>query len=146
MTEGYTPKRRTFRLVFEDEEFDGLIVRAKSVPIGGLLDALGLAALGDLDPAKMRPEDLAKLEALFETFAAALLEWNVRDTETGEPVPANLDGVRSQDSDFILSVIKAWYQGVVGISGPLGRNSSGGPPSGQPPLPMAPLPAGSPKS
>jgi hypothetical protein len=144
---GYTPKRRTFRLIFEDEEFAGLVVRAKSVPIGGLLDALGLAALGDVldHPEKMRPEDLAKLEALFETFADALLEWNVRD-ERGRKVPATLAGVRSQDTDFILSVIKAWYQGVVGVSAPLGARSSNGPPSEPPRLPMESLGSESRKS
>ena len=132
---GYRPQRRTFRLRFEDEAYEGLIVRARSVSIGSLL---GVAGLASLDPTQLRPEDLAVLGELSEVFADALLDWNLEDPDSGEPVPATLAGVKAQDTDFILPIIKAWFEGVAGVAGPLGPRSTDGPQSGPPPIPMEP--------
>lgn len=132
---GYRPKRKVYRLAFEDADMGGLVIRAHSTSLGGLLAALGVLVI---DTDDLRPEDLARLHELFETFAAALVEWNVED-DRGQPVPATFEGVKSQDADFVLVVIRAWVDAVSGVPAPLGPPSPGGGPSAVPPLPMEPL-------
>jgi hypothetical protein len=133
----YRPNRRIFVLTFEDEDYDGLVVKARSVKLGSFLQ---VANLLKLDPQNVQPEDVEKFAELFEQFADALVEWNLEDDD-GQEVPATLEGVQRQDVDFIMPIIKAWFEGIAGIASPLGTSSSNGQPSAPPPLPMEPLPA-----
>jgi len=132
---GYTPKRRVFRLRFEDEEYDGLVVKVRSTSVGRLLEFMGFLAM---DTDDLTPADVEKITGLFEAFAEVLAEWNV-ETEDGEPVPATLDGVRTQDADFVMAIMRVWFQAVTQPPAPLPATSSAGGPSAVPPLPMEPL-------
>jgi hypothetical protein len=135
---GYKPTRKVYKLVFADEEMDGLVVRCHSVPIGEMMSIVGLVRLREVKPADMTAEDLAMVNRPFELFADALVSWNVED-ETGVPVPATLAGVMTQDADFLNAVIKAWMENVAGIPGPLARSSTGGTPSLEESIPMESL-------
>lgn len=124
---GFTGGRRTFRLEFEGD-YDGLTVRARSVPIGAFSELAGLA---ELKSRQFTPEDMQKIQRVFEIFAEALVEWNVEDEFTGEAVPADLTGILAQDMDFMLHIILTWMEKTVGVSGPLAQRSSGGEPSAE---------------
>ena len=132
---GYTRKRRVYRLKFEDAEYDGLVVKVRSTSVGGLLDFMGFLTL---DPDALTPDDVARFAGLFDAFAEVLQEWNVQ-AEDGRPVPATLEGIRTQDADFVLDILRVWFQAVTQPSAPLGATSSAGGPSAAPPLPMEPL-------
>lgn len=147
---GYQKKTKVYVLKFQDEELEGLVVKAKSVSIGSLLGLIDASKLGR---GSLNPEDLSKLDGLFDTFASALLEWNL-ENEDGEPVtfdPIKVDGVREtpreakarvlkeQDLDFALDLIMAWLDAIVGVTGPLGQQSSGGNQSPEEPINMETL-------
>ena len=133
---GYVRKRRVYRLRFEDEELDGLVVKVRSASVGRLLEFMRfLAGLSDDD---LIADDVEKFAGLFESFAEVLEEWNLED-EDGRPVPATLEGVRTQDADFVMDIMRVWFQAVTQPPGPLPATSSAGGPSAAPPLPMEPL-------
>lgn len=122
MGRGYKPPRKIHKLVFED--MDGLIVRAKSVPIGTMLRiARCLKQVGDGDP--------EALDELFVAFSAALVDWNVVDDDD-VPVPATFEGVCAQESDFIMQVVDGWMTAIAGVADPLDGSST----NGQPPHPL----------
>lgn len=131
---GYRHNRKTYKLVFEDPELDGLVVRVKSTSVGNLLDIMGLLAMNVDD---IRREDLSQLDHLFRSFAEALVEWNVEDDD-GTPVPPTYEGVRGQDTDFVIDVIRVWYEALSGVPGPLPATSSDGGPSLEQSMPMEP--------
>lgn len=132
---GYTPKRRIYRLVFDDEEYDGLVVKVRSTSVGQLLEFMEFLTMDTDSPS---PDDVARIHGLFEAFAEVLAEWNV-ETDDGQPVPATLDGVKTQDAPFILAILRVWFGAVMTVPGPLPTASSNGAPSAAPSLPMEPL-------
>ena len=132
---GFQPPQKVYKLVFEDRAYEGLIVKAKSAPIGQLLSLMSLA---NVDLANIQPEQLQEVTDLFDMFADKLDEWNVDYSDgphKGEPVPANREGVRSQDGDFIVMIILEWINAIIGVSGPLPTALSNGEKS-QVPLPL----------
>jgi hypothetical protein len=132
-SKGFRPNRKVYKLNFEDDEYEGLVVLAKSLSLDEFLNVAGLAKL---DPKDIQPEDIDKFGELFTTFSKALVEWNLEDEETGEPVPTTLEGIRSQDADFVMPIIKAWFGAIAGVAGPLGPPSSNGGKSLEPSIPM----------
>ena len=133
---GYVRKRRVYRLRFEDEELDGLVVKVHSTNVQRLLEFMRF--LAGLSGDDLTADDVEKFAGLFESFADVLQEWNVED-EDGRPVPATLEGVRSQDGDFVMDIMRVWFQAVTQPPAPLPATSSAGAPSAAPPLPMEPL-------
>lgn len=126
---GYVRERKVLRLRFADPEMDGLIVRARVISLGQFLEVVGLR---EVDPKSMGREELDKL---FGVFVGALLEWNLEEP-AGVPVPVTIEGVHSQDADFIMAIIRAWVDGIASVSGPLGAASSNGGRSLEASMPM----------
>lgn len=116
---GYRPPSTGSDLDFAGTQYEGLQVRMDSVPLRMLLE-IGELAEG------MQGGDLSQMRALFSMFAGLVEEWNVEDRK-GEPVPATLDGVMSQDTAFVMAVITAWIKAVSSAPPPLpGSSDSGG--------------------
>jgi len=132
---GYRPSRRTFRLRFEDDQYDGLVVKVRSTSVGRLLEVMELLAL---DIEALTAEDVQRFAGVFDALAEVLVEWNVED-DVGQPVPATLDGIKHQDIDFVMDILMVWFQALVQAPAPLPATSSAGGPSAVPPLPMEPL-------
>jgi len=137
---GYRPQPKRFRLTFEpDHEFHGLEIVTKSVPIGTLLAILRVAGKGGTG----RPgvDDVEAVAGMFDEFGNALIEWTMEHPDTGEPVPASADGLRSLDTDLVTRLAMEWVQAVLGAAAPLGAGSSSGRPAAAFPvssIPMAP--------
>lgn len=127
-------RTKTYRLVFEDPEFEGLEVRAKSVPTGSFLKITELMDLGGSEG--FTSDDMDKIRDLFGTFAGALIDWNLEDDDD-QPVPATLDGLLSQDLDFVLQIIKAWMEAVTTPPESLGKGSPSGVQFPEGSIPMA---------
>ncbi|HEY6432135.1 MAG TPA: hypothetical protein VIZ17_09130, partial [Acetobacteraceae bacterium] len=130
---GFRPKKKIYKLVFESADMEGLEVAMRSVSIGSMLKMAAVA-----DAAKREEVDAAGLEDMFARFARALEHWNVED-DAGEAVPADLNGVRSQDADFVMAIFEAWFEAVMNVGDDLGKDSSSGGTSPEASLPMAPL-------
>lgn len=132
---GYVRQRRVYRLRFADEDLAGLVVSARSAPVRQFI---GLARLAEMQDGSAKPEDMEKVDELLRGFADCLIDWNLQD-EDGMPVPATLDGIYSQDVDFVLQIVFAWIEAIAGVSVPLGQPSSDGGRSVAPSIPMEAL-------
>lgn len=143
---GYKRKKTVYRMRFEGE-LEGLEVTATAPPLGFLEDAMSLASLTGKNAKDLTPEEYAKVMGLFSGFANHLVSWNL-ENDDDTPVPATLEGCRSQDLDFMFEIIEAWLDAVgnVGESDPLGRPSSDGRPSLEASMPMEPLSSSLPSS
>lgn len=134
---GYVWKGKTYRLVFADDELEGLEVVARSASVGAYRRIADLATREFAHPPS--EADLTEIDNLFNEFAAVLVSWNLEteaDDGTRSPVPATFDGMASQDLTLIRQVIWAWMEAVAGISAPLGPPSDGGGLSVEESLPM----------
>lgn len=130
---GYVRKQKTITLAFEDAEYAGLEVKMRRLSTG---DYLKVQALQELTE-----ETAASTEELLLVFASNLVDWNLEEDVYGQtqPVPMTLDGVKSQDLDFVLHVIGAWLQGMGGVSAPLEQPSHDGSTQLEASIPMATL-------
>jgi hypothetical protein len=129
----FKPKRKTYRLVFEDEGMAGLEVVMRSLTVESMTQMARAA-----DAVKGDTVDAAAIEDLFARFAAALKEWNL-DDDDDQPVPPTAAGVMSQDLDFVMAVFEAFFRAVTDVDPPSPAASPGGGTSGQErSLPMEP--------
>lgn len=149
-TEGGYTRAKIIRLVFDDPDMAGLVVRAKRPSIGELFDIATLAENTSVDVSSMSAEEMEAVRELLKMFEPFLVWWNLEDDvyddqgePTGEkvPVPATVDGMLGQDLAFVLAVFQTWLGLVGDVPGPLDQPSSGGGLSAVPsiPLPVEPL-------
>lgn len=131
----YRKAHRQFLLKFDDAEREGLEVLASSTSLGNLVDLMDLAGM---DRASVR-EEKERLLQLFGRFMACVKSWNL-DHEVGEDVweetPLTVEGLLLHEGDFVLDLVFAWMDGVVGTPDPLARTSDGGKPLEEASLPM----------
>jgi hypothetical protein len=132
---GYKPNRTFHVLDFSETELAGLEITARASSVEDLLKLVGVAgqlrtldqqmkALADGDDADM--DELQKqLRSIFAPFARVLKSWNVLDDD-GEPVPATLDGLLSQELEFVSQVIEAYVSALAAAPPPLQGNSPSG--------------------
>lgn len=128
---GYKVVRKVFKLVFKDADFDGLEVFARSLNTGQFLEI----EQAKLDRAEGGQVGEGATQRMLELFAGALSSWNAED-EDGEPIPATMDGIRSQDLDFNMKIIDAWTDAIAGVKAPLSQTSTDGSPSVEGSIPM----------
>lgn len=138
---GYLRKRRQFVLVFEDEEFTGLEIRASSTSLEKYLDFMD-AVEKDRSKDALTSEQRAQMEELCGLFIENVQSWNLQhEGPNGEAVdtPITLAGLKKHDLGFVFDVVFAWMDGVTGVSGPLARKSGDGKPSPEESIPMESL-------
>ena len=136
---GYVRQKKIYKLTWDESTGDmaGLEVRMTGVSVGEMLDGILLSEKTD--------RTAADVEKVFTEFAAALVSWNLMDEvidESGvstQPVPATLEGVRSCDFDFIVTINRRWGEAIAGVPDPLPGPSGSGPQSLEGSLPMEPL-------
>lgn len=125
---GYKRTAKVYNLVFADPDMEGLEVKARSMPLGDLMamadtiDNIEKATIGDVD-------------GMLAKFAEVLVSWNLEDDDD-TPVPTTLDGLKSQDQEFVFAVVLAYVNAVTGVSAPLPQTSPGGEPSLAASIPM----------
>lgn len=136
---GYT-RNRVYKLVFDDPSMEGLEVRARSVKLKQMLKMMHLTGKDE--------RNTGQVEEMLDIFASALVSWNLEDEmldESGEPtgvklpVPANREGLESQDFDFVFEIILAWMGAVMSVAGPLGQRLTSGAQSLEASMPMETL-------
>lgn len=119
-------KPKIIKLVWEndDQELKGLVVMAKSMSLGSMLDLMPLIDKVEAATKADTSVDAEALRTVLTRFANCLVEWNYVD-EDGQPVPATLEGLLGEDPSFVMEVVKAWADGLITVTGPL-PNASGG--------------------
>lgn len=134
---GFTPKRTVYRLDFEGTDLDGLEVRMSG---GSLALAFDFSPLIGVTDSNATAADVQLLMSQYEELADHIIEWNCED-EDGNPVPADLEGLKTLELRYVNMIAEAWQRAQVDVPGPLSRDSN----SGQLPdvlsIPMAPIPA-----
>lgn len=137
---GYV-RNNIYRLKFQDEQYEGLVIHTRSAPVKELME---LAKLAEIPAAELTSEaGFGAMSRLIAGFSKALVSWNLEtladladDDSERIPVPANVEGVESQDFEFILAVIVTWIEAIAGVAAPLanGSNSGGTVPVGSIPM------------
>lgn len=129
--------RKLYHLTWpEDHDLHGLEITAKGLSIARYRKMTALSS--QMKPGD--PESQAIAAALLcDEFAKCLTAWNLEDE--GAPVPATAEGIADQDMDFMLGLVMAWMDAVVGVGAdtPLPEPSSGGDRALEASLPMEPL-------
>jgi hypothetical protein len=114
---GYKRKKQTYKLVFDDPEFEGLIVHARKPSVGEYAEITEIAAREN--------KSLADLRTMLVAFAGMLSDWNLED-DADRPVPITPDALIDLDADFVMEIIGAWMLAVEGIAAPLEHGSTSG--------------------
>jgi len=117
-TVGFKHQPKIYKIVFDDPDLAGLEVKARGLSIGELRD-------DEITPA--------------ESFANALVSWNLEDEE-GRPLPMTLGTLENYpDLNFINTLVEAWLNAVIGVDDELGKDSGSGKPFLEGSIPMEPL-------
>lgn len=130
---GFKPPRKAYKLQFEDEEYAGLEIVARSLSVA---DFLKISSLADDVKGKTEAEAASSVNDLFASFARSVVRWNIEDDDD-KPVPVSLDGVKTLEFDFVISVIQAWLSAMTDVEPGLGKDSNSGNPALEQSLPMA---------
>lgn len=138
---GYKREARVYQLNFDGTEFEGLVVKAKSISTAKLMQLMKLAVRFSEENGGTKrqfgSEDFEAIEGLLDGFGEALVDWNLEDDDG--PVPATREGLGKQDFDFAFGIIMPWLNAVGAVSPDLGKDSTSGPQFPEASLPMAPL-------
>lgn len=118
----YKRPTKILKLRFDDPEFEGLVVKMRTISVDEMLDW----------------KDAESIQDEIEKASAFLISWNL-DDEAGGPVPCTAEGMRSQPKEWVTAVILAMWQAVVGVPAPLSQPSESGVPSPALSIPMEPL-------
>lgn len=127
---GYKPQRKLYKLDFSETEDAGLEITARGTTVAGMLELMemadGIDDLEQLDLEKLPSSEVAaRMRAMFAPFAKILVAWNVIDDDD-EPVPASLDGLLTQEADFIGRVLGAYMTAMTQAPPPLPAGSDSG--------------------
>ncbi|MGW0587466.1 hypothetical protein [Streptosporangium sp. NPDC002607] len=127
-------RKKTFKLTWADGEFDGLEVRARSISVERFLE-FGPLLEGGLSGG-FTAKDIEEMRELFREFSTVLVDWNLEDEDTDEPVPCTFEGFIGQDIAFVREIISTWAEHIAGVAAPLEQPSPDGEPSLEESLPM----------
>lgn len=115
---GYKRQRKVLKLVFEDPDMEGLVVRARSTSVRKFLDIQAMA-----DQAEGGKGAAEQMEALFTSFADVVIDWNLQEDD-GTPVPVSAVALLDEDFDFAFAMVTAWLEAVAGVTKGLGKEST----------------------
>lgn len=112
---GFVREPKVYNLVWSDGELAGLEVKARAASFATYRRIAELATAQIAWPPTV--EDLVRIDDLHDAFGAQLVSWNLEEAE-GVPVPATVEGLRSQDPELTLAIILAWMTAVAGLPDP----------------------------
>jgi hypothetical protein len=126
---GFKPQRTLYKLDFTGTELEGLQATVRSVSMGQLLQLMenadAVSRLQQLDERSDAAAIAARLRELFAPLARVLVEWNLLDDDD-QPVPANLEGLLTQDLDFLTKLMTAFGTAMTQAPPPLRASSPSG--------------------
>lgn len=131
---GFTRKSKTYKLVFEDEQYEGFTITMRSLSVGELLDFDDLR----LSPATTAQEQRDKVRGIATALTGAISSWNLEDEE-GDPVPVTEAAILGLDGEMVDAIVEAWVSALIGVSRPLVPRSPGGETTLEASIPMETL-------
>jgi hypothetical protein len=130
---GYKPQANVYVLNFVDGQYEGLIVKMKSMTIGRL-SSFVKEGWDSKDPAK-------NLE-VFDFIASKIVEWNIDHPEIDDPdvngncrvcglledapLPKTGKSFLCLDIVLITKILNTWTQAVASVAAPLDKNTQNG--------------------
>ncbi len=127
-------ERSTLKLVFDEEQYDGLVIKSKRLSVGALL---GISDLIATDWRVNREAGLTAFADLAAELAKVLIFWNLEEDDI--PVPLTADAIAAQDFEMVLDIAHALMRATAGASRPLSPPSSDGEQSVEASIPMEAL-------
>lgn len=118
---GFEAEVPIYNLRFHGSKWEGLEVKMESASVGFLFDAARMAE--EIRDTKGTGQ-MARVEQLIKQVSACLVSWNI--TKRGEPIPADIEGLRAQPIDLVLELIQAWTKAVTVVPDPLVTPSANG--------------------
>jgi len=112
-------KRKIYRLNFAGTEYDGMEVQVEGLTTGEYLEIVTLTGVTD--------DSGSETEKLLKLLASHLVSWNIQ--EDGVPVPADIEGVKSNDLAMNMFIINAWTDAMVSVPADTEKKSLAGDPS-----------------
>src|SRR6184192_1711100 len=106
---GFKANRTVYKLVFDEPDLDGLIVRIRS---GTLAE-------------RQEFDDITTNADLFEFFPRLLVEWNA-EGDDGEPLPLTADGIRQLEPLTFQAIQSSWIRAIREVPAPLEAPSNDG--------------------
>jgi hypothetical protein len=135
-------RRPLLELVFDDPELEGLRVRARRATVGMVIEMTAARERGD-------STGLADLVAMMapdpddpDEKPGLLVDWNLEDPVTEQPVPLTRDGLMGPGCDpaLLWAIAAGITSAIASVKAPLSPASSGGDPSLEESMPMDMLP------
>ncbi|MGH7774463.1 MAG: hypothetical protein ACREQA_19745 [Candidatus Binatia bacterium] len=115
---GYVRKAPVVKLIFSGEEYEGLEIRMKSMPLGDFLDL-------DSQVRDTGDDNSEAFENVIKRVASKLISWNlVQEDQT--PIPATFEGLLEQDLVFVRDILDAYRVSLFGVDTPLPSSSDSG--------------------
>lgn len=137
-------RQKLYKLTWDtddDDELNGLVVRAGTIPIGEyfeLTDYVLRSKVPDRFQEEDEPEEAA-FDWTIDLFAGALASWNLEDADD-QPIPATREGLMTQDRELVLRVIVQWVKALGSVTRPLKKPSPAGDQLVAASIPMETLP------
>lgn len=107
MSDKFVVPRTVYRLVFDDEDHAGMVVRVRRMTLG---EALHVSLDLRWEEGDTLAVKVAKDRETHELFVSHLVDWNLVD-EDDRPVPTTLGGLYSLEGDLIGLILTAWQIG-----------------------------------
>ena len=127
---GYRVQSTIYNLTFA--KFEGLEISIKGLTTGQMMEMWDAKAASKSDSEVTVSKGT---NDMFEMFVDALKEWNLEDEE-GVPVPKTMDGIKSLDLPFVLSLCEGWTTALAGTGEELGKDLPSGNKSQEELIPM----------
>lgn len=138
MAGGFTVPRSVFKLRFDGDQYDGMVVKVRAMSIAEMIE-MAEDFDGDLlFNGELTPTMASNTDRLFEWFLTFATEWNLEE-EGGAPVPLTIVGLNGQELPFALTIITTWLAGCAGVGKDLKEGLTSGQPSPEASLPMEAL-------
>lgn len=128
----FKPKLKIFNLSFEDPDYEGLNVRARSRTLGEILE------VADQAESARSGAGISQVRELLELFVDSLESWNLTGQDD-QDVPPTMEGLLGQEMDLALDIVLAWFDSMASVAGPLARGSTNGSKFQEASLPMVDL-------
>jgi len=116
---GFKNARRTYKIVVDDGEYEGLEVRLRGLSVRQLMEVEDTANEAESG----KPESAIEL---FSKLSENIVSWNLEDDD-GAPIGHSVDDLLDLDMSFVLFLVQEWLTAAAGVAVPLGKGSNSGP-------------------
>lgn len=121
---GFQVPRTTYKLVFDEEDYAGLVIRVRGTTLDELFEMDD--AQDAINDATTTQAGRAAIRARDALFVDKVIEWNIEDN--GAPVPCTVESLSATlEAPFRRHVVETWRRAAAGVvAAPLVDSSTSG--------------------